>query len=330
MSTNQDDINDKSNNSKCSRFCADLTGTCRCSPSYRSADGNGREIDIVRSFSPPGVLSLLFKLCVLTLAVFTLAYTVGKDPRPFYLAYATHWSLIIANLYALLSTVNVLLPVQQPETVHSPVGVRVKTTWIVFILAANSQLIVTVLYWVLLYSGGAVLFYDILSHGVVFVMVWIDGFLVSRIPVRARHWLEVSVWFCVLYLVWSIIHSDLAADVGNPDKSDNDPDTNDDSIYGLLDWGNGDQVPTSTIVLSIVVVFVASPVSHLVMVAVSRCGRRYVEEVFDCFPADDDNVAKLSQSVAVTNGDGTEHSNLPPAPSIHSASSNGDDLEQRY
>ena len=60
------------------------------------------------------------------------------------------------------------------------------TTWILFLLAGNSQMLVTILFWALLYKVGVPTTQAVLGHGGVCVMVWVDGFLVNRIPVRVR------------------------------------------------------------------------------------------------------------------------------------------------
>jgi hypothetical protein len=79
-------------------FCVDLTGTCHCTPSFQSRDANGREIDIVRSFSPRGVLPVLWKVAVW--AVQFLAIAMRENGGAFFLAYATNWALILAIFYS--------------------------------------------------------------------------------------------------------------------------------------------------------------------------------------------------------------------------------------
>jgi hypothetical protein len=96
------------------------------------------------------------------------------------------------------------------------------------------------------------------------------GFVVNRIPIRARHWLEICIWYSILYLIWTIIHSPLVASVGTPNTID------DDLIYPFLDWGDGSETPTEPIVIFLLCTFVLSPAVHLIMVGISRCGRRYV------------------------------------------------------
>jgi hypothetical protein len=249
-------------------FCVDLTGTCQCTPSFRSRDANGREIDIVRSFSPKGVLPKLWKVAVW--AVQFLTFAMHENGGGFFFAYATNWALVLATFYSCFSLINSIFSTQQPTSVDSRVGVRVHISWILFLLAANSEMMVTILFWAMLYKGGVPSTFAILAHGVVCVLIWIDGFVVNRIPIRARHWLEICIWYPILYFIWTIIHSSLAANIGNPNKSDSD------LIYPFLDWGDGSETPADTIVISILCTFVLSPAVHLIMVGISRCGRRYV------------------------------------------------------
>jgi hypothetical protein len=260
-------------------FCIDLTGTCRCTPSFRSGDLNGREIDIVRSFSPRGVIPILWKAAVWAIQFLTVAKR--ENGGGFYFAYATNWALVLSIFYSFFSLINSFLPVQQPPSAESSVGVRVQTSWILFLLAANSEMMVTILFWAMLYKGGIPSTVAILAHGVVCLLIWIDGFVVNRIPVRARHWLEICIWYAILYLIWTIIQSPLVAGIGNPNKPD------DDLIYPVLDWDSDDGgTPTGAIVIAIIFVLVLSPAVLFIMVGVSRCGRRYIN-------ADSSNAAKV-------------------------------------
>jgi hypothetical protein len=73
-------------------------------------------------------------------------------------------------------------------------------------------------------------------------------------------------------------------DVGNPNESDNDPDTNDDIIYPAVDWED-DLV--GTLVLILIVSLVAGPLVQLFLFVVSlysptcRVSRRYLADVED-------------------------------------------------
>jgi hypothetical protein len=283
-------------------FCVDVTGTCRCTPSFRCDDANGKEIDIVRSFSPRGILPIVWKLAVWAVEFYTFA--IHENGGGFYFAYATNWALVLATFYSCFSLVNSIIPVSQPINAESRVGVRTQTTWILFLLAGNSQLLVTILFWTLLYKGGVPTATAVLSHAGVCALVWIDGFIVNRIPVRARHWLEISIWYVLLYLVWTIIHSAMVADVGNPNIDG-------DLIYPVLDWGDGSEVPTDAIVISVLCIFVLSPAIHIVMVGVSRCGRVYLNK-----DSSEDIGGNEKQESAVAVKSGSDDQDIPASINI--------------
>ena len=259
------------------RMMGDVTGTCYCTPSFRNVDGHSidRIIDIPASFSPMGVFPQLCKTVTLGMGLFTLYWGLGRDLRVFWLAYLTHWALTFAILYLLASFMNSFVSVSQPPPLQTRVGMRVKLTWILFTIACNLQIVVTVAYWFVIYDGSSMSSYSVLSHGVVAVMVLIDGLIINTIPVRLRHWIEFVFPIGLLYLIWSFVHYKLS--IGNPDYQDEDPETNDDLIYGVLDWGEEPQ-PTQALIVSAMILFVLSPLSQFVMWFISNFRRRYVKD----------------------------------------------------
>ena len=257
----------------CSRICTDICGTCTCKPSFRALDGQ-REIDIPASFSPGGGYWYIYagKLIASGTAWFTIFWGFGRDPRAFWLAYLTHWALIFATLYLLMSFLNTLIPVSQPPAGQTIVDCRTKFTWILFTIGCNLQVVVTVAFWTMIYDGNMSL-YSILSHGVVALMVIIDGLVLNAIPVRLRHWIEFVFPIGFLYLVWTYIHSELG--IGNPDYEDEDPVTNDDLIYSVIDWQNDLE---QSLIISALIIGVLSPLTQIAMTIFSGLRRRYVHE----------------------------------------------------
>jgi hypothetical protein len=116
---------------------------------------------------------------------------------------------------------------------------------------------------------------SVLSHGVVAVLVFLDGLFVNSIPLRLRHWFEFVMPVDLLYIIWSVLHSSLVFGIGNPDNQDEDPETNDDLIYTVLDWG---QEPAQTGVMAALIVLVLSPVIYLLLWGVSSFRRRHVTD----------------------------------------------------
>jgi hypothetical protein len=122
---------------------------------------------------------------------------------------------------------------------------------------------------------GVVQMITIFMHGIVAALILFDGLIVNTTPVRLRHWLAFVVVVDFLYLLWSLLHSPLVFGIGNPDYSNEDEATNDDGIYGVLDWGNN---PQKTGIIGALVLFVASPLVHFLLWMISGFRRRYVTE----------------------------------------------------
>ena len=147
---------------KCnSRFWKDITGTCQCSPTIREVDTlyqtNGSSstkiIVVPSSFLPPvnktnsrKAVIIIWKLGVLALELFTFIFKIGYIDTPrwdgFYFAYLTYLSLMACIVYSLVSLANIifLLPNADAEGVVSR---WTAFTWVMFVLAGNSQLTVT-------------------------------------------------------------------------------------------------------------------------------------------------------------------------------------------
>ena len=267
-----------------SRFWVDLTGTCRCAPTFRSSDiiykKNGTSktmiIDVPSSFSPPnGMLpATATKKTILTataivaiwkslvLAVELTAFSMGfaSNPQAFWFAFLTHWALLFSIVYSTLSLVNTIIPVaiarpasssstndddnnndgddddgdgtnennidrandtenNDANTCNDIVSIRTSITWAFFTLAAVSQMVVTCMYWLLVYEDEASN-ESILKHGVVFVLVWLDGLVVNKIPVRLRHWMEICFPVFLAYAIWTVLQSPLVFEVDNPYEGD--------------------------------------------------------------------------------------------------------------
>jgi len=97
------------------------------------------------------------------------------------------------------------------------------------------------------------LYRQVMSHGITFIFVIIDGLILNRAPIRLKQLLMV-IFVPIFYIIWTIIHS--FTDIGNPWRTDEDPDTDDDALYGVLNWN---QRPTQTAINSCVVILFVSP-----------------------------------------------------------------------
>lgn len=247
----------------CHRFATELNP---CQPWFAVVDrATGRKIDIPESFAPASCKAFAVKVALGGLALGTLIYGwIGNAAYPgFYLAYLTNWSLIVSVFYFLLSITNTMLAAwtpQPPDTL--PCCSRIRWTWILYEVSIYTEILVSILYWSLLYKPGVtdVTFLSVTPHAAIAVAVWIDGSFVNRIPVRLTHWYGFILPWNVLWIVWTLLHA--YCGVGNPYENDTDPTTNDDTIYSNIAWKDE---PLKTAILCLVVTFGIGPAIYLVV-----------------------------------------------------------------
>lgn len=104
------------------------------------------------------------------------------------------------------------------------------------------------------------------------ILVLIDGFVLSRIPIRMKQLIFIEV-LAILFILWTVIHA--YSGIGNPYKDDGSRD--DDALYESLRWKTN---TSGTAILSVLVVFVLSPLVFLLCRALSRLlPRRLCENV---------------------------------------------------
>lgn len=247
---------------------------------WSTADANGKTIDLERTFRPCPHLLTGAKLSFLVWSLQVLIATLIDflEPKSFWLAYLTHWGLLLSVLYQTLSFSRMILPVSQ-----EPVGFLTRFAWGTFTTAANVEVIITLLYWTLDYKGGPVTYLNIMKHGIIMLEIWIDGFIINRIPIRLKQVLWVYI-LSAAYLTWTGIQA--ASGIGNPNRNDSNPATDDDAIYGVMNWTKR---PAAAAVVTILILVIGIPILILATWYVSTIiGRRYIEND----DADDDDNPK--------------------------------------
>jgi hypothetical protein len=254
-------------------------------PGWFSIEEGEKTLDIPSSFGPTSLLVRVIKFGLMgwTCATLIVKWYDNRDYPAFFLAYLTHWSLIFASVWLITSFINSLLPPSQPIKLSDSVSLWTKYSWLMFEVAAQFTLIVTLLYWTLDYEPGVtVLTYTtIFSHGIHMILVWTDGLLINRIPVRWKH-VFLHMFLASLYIAWLVIHQ-LLTDMGVPGEEDNDPETNDDLIYTAVDFT---EKTAFSSVLCVLVVLVLVPLVHWLLWGLSlgcpcRCNgsnRRYLSD----------------------------------------------------
>jgi hypothetical protein len=232
-------------------------------PGWFSLQEGDKTLDIPASFGSTTLPVRVIKFCLMGWTLGTLIYkwSTYSDNPDFFLAYLTHWGLIFATLWLMTSFVNSLVPPSQPinKLPHDSISLWTKYSWLMFEVAAQFTFVVTVLYWTLDYQPGVtkITYVNLFAHGVDMILVWIDGLVINRIPVRWKH-VFLPMFLAACYVAWLVIHQVLT-DIGIPGEGDGNPETNDDLIYPAVDF---ETKTTFSSVLCVMVVLVFVPLVH--------------------------------------------------------------------
>ncbi|KAL7434347.1 hypothetical protein ACHAXH_002488 [Discostella pseudostelligera] len=236
-----------------------------------------RHLGVIRTFSPrprPVYITIKLFLAAWILAILTMSIDRVTYPN-FWLAYLTHWGYVITAMYGVMSPICAMylaLRPPPPESVNTltccgtggggVAGFLVKTTWALLAIVVPAEVIITILFWALEYEAGESISYvTVMVHGGTMILLFIDGFVLSRIPLRLKQFVFFET-FSSLYLLWNIIHA--YSGIGNPyDGVSQD----DDAIYSSLDWNT---TPTKAIIMSVLVLLVANPIMYGICWLVSR------------------------------------------------------------
>ena len=236
-------------------------------PFWSLRETNGKVISVQESFAPlPKLRTLVIKLALFSwsLSVLIFDFQRYQDEFDFYFIYLTHWGLLIAIIYFLVSLLNTIFGVAEQSSSDAKPGFFVRFAWGLFSAAATNQALITILFWSIEHQRGVpVDYYSWMKHGVVALLILLEGLLVNRIPVRAKHYLFVFV-FDTLYLIWSVVHDLLG--IGNPFRMDGDPNTDDDAIYAVLNWK---ERPLFTSAIALSAIFLAAPLFFYILWSLS-------------------------------------------------------------
>ena len=260
----------------CNRFVSDWS-----LPLFGLQEPTGT-IDVEASFSPsPRCRTLTLKIC---LAAWTLSMLVtdlfsryeGTDERKYYLIYLTNWCHLFTVIYTWLSLLLSIVPARlltktTGDTNSSP-GFIVRVTWGMFSAVATMQVVVVLLFWLLEYGGSDRPSYsEFMKHGGFMVLVVLEGLVLNSIPIRAKH-IVFPTLAAIMYSIWTFVHAVL--DIGNPFGNDDDVATDDDAIYGVINWRKRPELSIGVIVIA---TFVVLPVIFLTLWIAAKDLRRYAD-----------------------------------------------------
>ena len=130
-------------------------------------------------------------------------------------------------------------------------------------MCAPSEIFITLLYWVLVYEDGDQVEYrSIYTHGILMVLLLIDGNCVARIPLRLKQILFMEIYL-LLYLIWTVIHS--ASKIGNGNIDG-------DLLYDVVDWSNK---PGKTALLCVILLLLIVPYVFVIAYTLSLIGKGF-------------------------------------------------------
>ena len=141
-----------------------------------------------------------------------------------------HWALLFCALYQIVASICTAFrsTLIQPEA-DEPQTPRFFTRimWGLYSLAAPSVLIVTILYWSVVYDKGRVdvSMENLMAHGGVLLMVLFDGLIIAHIPVRMKQILYLYI-VSVAFIAWTVI-DDLVVTGNDAEK---------DAIDNVFSW----------------------------------------------------------------------------------------------
>lgn len=212
-----------------------------------------RPSKVARCLSPPMFCGARVALAVFWLAVFIWSVVdhtaTAHEADVAWLIYLTNWTLLFELVYLVLAAT--LTCVARYPNNHSLVVVAKgeQTPWFARLAYAMQSVtyiasfFVFILYWVLVYDGSGTSALSIVTHGVNFLVAFVD-FLIAGLPFKLVH-----VWaplvYGLSYIVFSLMY-DLAGGT-----SEGDP-----YIYEVLDWSVN---PSRASAIGLGVVFVAFP-----------------------------------------------------------------------
>ena len=157
-------------------------------PMFGTTGADENTIDLKETFNPsPKIPWIVTKVALLALNTFAVINSIlmEEPSKAFWLSHLTHLTTLISTVYLISSFLSlVLFPI---ESGAKEVSTHSKATWGLFALSINLEMFVTIMYWVLVYdSSTLLLFRAIYEHGILFLLVALDGFVIHRFPIRFK------------------------------------------------------------------------------------------------------------------------------------------------
>jgi len=264
----------------CRRFRHELTRPCG-STFFDLVEPDGETtIDPGPAFSQHGPVVLAWRIVAFFFFTATLVLQLVEG-NPFSLPFFSY----VTSIFYLLSCVYFALSLLCSLVARASAGAREgidslaarssggaregidatpleKASWLLFTVVEPGEILLTIVYWALIYTpDSAQNIYTICSHGVIAVVLTIDGWVVGQIPFRVTQFLFMFV--CTgCYAVWSYIHFLIYK------NDDYEP------IYSFLNWKEN---PSMAAIMALAMLFIGCPFIFMLCWALSTLRpKRYI------------------------------------------------------
>jgi len=254
----------------CQRFRSELRADF-----FSLEESSGRYIDVADSFAPASPRFhhvLLLRAGILVLSIISLALSLddAAENRFIWIGYLTHLGLIISIAYqitACIVTYRRKYLTQPNANFHDELSMPIKIMWFLYVWSVPNELIITLLFWTLDYpvtvkEDKSLQFHTFTTHGIIALLLLIDGNLIARIPLRIKHIAVIEI-YSILYLIWTVIHA--ISGIGNGTNEG-------DLLYEVIDWKNK---PIATLITSVLIVVVVVPIMFMLAWLLSLIGKGF-------------------------------------------------------
>lgn len=184
-------------------------------PFFGLKEPDGSEINIQETFSPkhPFFVTVLYRFVMLVWISVTVILDYkhcsvdDKHCGILFWGYLSQWGMVLAIIYSLLSLATCFggqSLLRQPTTSGNNPRAMLMATWAAFSCVATVEAVVVLLFWVFNYDdydGIKFEYFDLMEHGVVAILVIVDGLILGKVPIRAKH-VCIPITFAFLFSSW--------------------------------------------------------------------------------------------------------------------------------
>mmetsp|Transcript_9659 Transcript_9659/g.18542 ORF Transcript_9659/g.18542 Transcript_9659/m.18542 type:complete len:305 (-) Transcript_9659:162-1076(-) len=197
-------------------------------------------------------------VAILSWSIGNMAFTKDGAYWPIYL---THWTLVVLVVYLSFAAMCTWL-YGFDEKIEGKTPLLFKVTWVLQNICLSSTMLVFLLYWMLVYTGGPVTVLSCHVHGVNWVMMLIDRFF-SEQPAYFMHCYQAQL-YALVYFIWSVIQ--YYGQVDNGSKAGT-------AIYNATDYGKD---PVTNYITFAVILTMLIPGCHATMVLWGQAGEAFI------------------------------------------------------